>query len=389
LDSSTLCLLAAEEAVDGMSPTAVTLHPAGMQRGGDLDFVPEVVKARPVLRHRWVGLNDRHLPFTALESVPPSDEPAPSTSGYTRFVAEFEVLNEIGSRIHLTGDGGDTLLCAPLLYLADLWRSVRWMRTLTHAIGWARVRRASPWPVLRGAIRASSVDHATAARQLAGQILTGSGGHARLGEVEPLHVDWYPATDAAWMTLDAREAAAQVVRQAAERPVPPGLEYAGQLTVSALQTVGRTARADAQIAAAHGIRQHNPYLDGRVVDSVASIPPRHWSTPAEFKPLLRAAFPGLLPAAVATRATKGSYEADHYRGLRANLAALRRLADGRLAGLGLVDPAPLRRTLQAAASGLPIPVSHLESVITTEAWLHTVDSAPPIRWERAPATVTT
>jgi asparagine synthase (glutamine-hydrolysing) len=243
--------------------------------------------------------------------------------------------------------------------------------------------------LLARAVAASRIDHARAVAMLADVILTGRDQRPPLlGGLEPPMVAWYPPMEVDWMTPGARRAAAQALRQASPHEFPAGLDRAGQLALSALRTVGRTARADVEIAAAHGVRLHNPYLDSRVLDAVAAVPAWRRTSPAAFKPLLLDAFPGLLPQVVAARTTKGSYEADHYRGLRANLTSLRRFVDGRLARLGLISPGPLGRTLDLAAAGLPVPVAGLEQVITTEVWLRAVESTPPTRWVRTRGTVT-
>lgn len=93
----------------------------------------------------------------------------------------------------------------------------------------------------------------------------------------------------------------------------------------------------------------------------------------------------LLPPAIATRTTKGSFDADHYRGLRANLPAVLDLAGGRLAELGLVDARRLRAALQRGAAGLPAPFGLLEPAIAIEVWLRSLSGAPLGRWATAPA----
>ena len=104
--------------------------------------------------------------------------------------------------------------------------------------------------------------------------------------------------------------------------------------------------------------------------------------------MLSGAVADLLPPTVANRGTKGSFDADHYRGIRANLAALLPLADGHLAAAGLVAPAAIRDMLTQAAAGLQVALASLESVLTAEVWLRAVNAAPPITWTTvaAPAT---
>jgi asparagine synthase (glutamine-hydrolysing) len=104
--------------------------------------------------------------------------------------------------------------------------------------------------------------------------------------------------------------------------------------------------------------------------------------------MLSAAVAGLLPPTVANRGTKGTFDADHYRGIRANRADLLPLADGHLAGAGLVAPTALRTMLTQTAAGLQVALAGLESVLAAEVWLRAVNAAPPIAWTTvaAPAT---
>ena len=66
--------------------------------------------------------------------------------------------------------------------------------------------------------------------------------------------------------------------------------------------------------------------------------------------------------------------------MRANLPALHALADGRLAALGLIDPAALRRALTMTAAGLPVAFSTVEPAIAAEVWLRALADAPCIAW---------
>jgi asparagine synthase (glutamine-hydrolysing) len=91
---------------------------------------------------------------------------------------------------------------------------------------------------------------------------------------------------------------------------------------------------------------------------------------------------GLLAPETSARTTKGSFEADHYTGLRANLAELSELADGRVAALGLLHPGRFRGHLARAAAGLPMPLATLEQAVAVEAWLTAHHRDPAPAWTR-------
>lgn len=129
----------------------------------------------------------------------------------------------------------------------------------------------------------------------------------------------------------------------------PGLDASVRTLVDEVREVARSAVADAELAAAWGIDLNNPFLDPSVVDAVLRTPLDRRPPLHSYKPLLSSAMAGLLPHAVASRQTKGSFEADHYAGLRANMPELLELAHGRLAEMGLIDTTRLVQCLGQAA----------------------------------------
>lgn len=336
MDSTSLAMLLAQcrnaRAEDlARAAVAVTVHPAGITAGGDIDYARAAVayartglagRARS-LEHLLCPLDDRHVPYGRMgELIPATDEPAPSTIAIARFDAELALLAGRGVGDLVTGDGGDTLLGPQPGYLPDLaaTRTLRSQtRLLRHALGWARLRRTAVWPLL----------------------------------------------------AQARAAAARGEPGEAAR------------TRTAMRVVARTARADAQITEQlHGISLHNPFTDAAVVDAALAVPGPLRSGPGDYKPLLRQAMAGLLPETVTARRTKGDFTPDQYRGLRTHLQALTRLVDGELAARGLIDPARYRALLTRAAAGAPgIGFHQLNPVLATEVWLRALDQRPAAaRW---------
>ncbi|MFJ6483959.1 albusnodin/ikarugamycin family macrolactam cyclase [Streptomyces sp. NPDC091682] len=348
LDSSTLAALAAR-----CGPvTGVTYHPEGVKAGGDVDHARLVAHAHPAIRHEFMALDDSHLPFTDLDALPLTDEPAPSAITVAQFTAQLRFLAAHGAVVHLTGDGGDNLFMPPPVHLADLTRSGRWLRLVADAQTWARLYRQSPWPLLASAIRRP--------RMLAG----GSG---------PMP----------WMTDYAKELAAPVTTA---YPDTLNMGHADRALLAEARYVGRTAATENQLAAVHGIEMHNPFTDTRVVEAALAAPAvERWSA-RRYKPLLSDVVAGLLPPLVVRRGAKGMFAVDHHHGLRANLQRTLDLADGRLAALGLVKPATVRATLRRAVLGVDIPWGRLEPVLGAELWLRAAEKVDQwITWEERAA----
>ncbi|MBV8828617.1 MAG: albusnodin/ikarugamycin family macrolactam cyclase [Pseudonocardiales bacterium] len=379
-DSTTLTLLTLNQIDNHDRLTAIILHPRGVTRGGDFDYVTQLLAEQPKMQHRWIGLDDSHLPFAQMDKIPASDEPAPMTAAYARMSYQFRTLRGIGSEVHLTGDGGDTLFCAPLLYLADLITAGQYKKAYYHAIGWSRVRRVSPWPLLRDAFLATRCDYAESLNSLSVAFQRCLLSSDLVNGVDTPSAGWHDVRTGPWVTELAYHSTSKMLSEAANRLSPTDFDRANQLTLTALRTVGRTARSDIQVAASHGIVLDNPYLDPSVVSTVLSVSAHEWSSPGHFKPLLIHAFPNLLPKSLEKRTTKGSFEIDHYRGVHTHAPLLHNLVDGELTALGLINPQPLHDAIDLAALGLPVNLTGIERLLATEAWLRAVKTAPATAW---------
>ncbi|TWP43537.1 albusnodin/ikarugamycin family macrolactam cyclase [Lentzea tibetensis] len=381
LDSTSLALLAAERLCPDRTITGVTVHATEATTEGDLGYAREA-GAHPGITHRFMPISATgYEPYRALDTVPVTDEPAPSTIAYKHFAAQLDWMrDQFGTDCHMTGDGGDSLLCTEPIMLADLVASRRLRRAWTESVAWARLRRSAVWPLLADSVRTARSDRPAALRSLARAWRTGRPGRNTSA------VNWVPAAlQPGWSTAEARELAASLVTGIAAHSAPlPRTGFTSLVAAEAMSAVGRTARADVQIAEHHGVPLHNPFLDSRVVDAYLSIPLDARPGPAEYKPVLRRAMDDLFSPALARRTTKGSFTSDFYQGMRTNLDALRDLADGHLAVLGLVDPARLRHELSSAAAGVPGAFESVDPVISAEAWLRALHSAEPVEWSTTP-----
>jgi asparagine synthase (glutamine-hydrolysing) len=379
-DSSALALLAAERVSPDRTMTAVTVHADGITDGGDLTYSHRVAQ-HPGITQRLMPIGQDQLPYSRLDRVPATDEPAPSTVAHARFSAQLHWMRDVcGSDCHLTGDGGDSLLCSPPLMLADLLNAGRYPRAVKEALAWSRLRRISALPLLASALRTMRTPRSVALHAFADALHAGQSS-------DPSAVAWFHATASpAWATTEVRERAANLAAAAAAASPDPANDLTAHVLAETMADVGRTARADVQLAEAAGIALHNPITDSRVIDTCLSVPLRARPGPAAFKPILRAAMADLFPTELAARTTKGSFTSDYYGGIRTNLNSLAALADGRLADLGLLHPTGLQRTLRLAAAGVPAAFVTVEPVIRAEVWLSAIHAAPDIPWITAQQT---
>jgi asparagine synthase (glutamine-hydrolysing) len=379
-DSTALALLAADTSRPDRTVTGVTVYPVGHTDGGDFGYARASARQAGII-HRLMPLDAEHAPYSGLDAVPATDEPAPSTIAHTRFSSQLVWMRDaLGTDCHMTGDGGDSLLCTPPIMLADLLAAGRYRRALSETARWAQLRRLALWPLLDSAYRTARTSRAEALQALAVTLRNGQSQGRPDGDIR-----WY-ATEPVplWATEEARERAAAMADRAAGRTPPaPAASFATTVTAEGMAEVGRTARADIQLAEFVGVPLHNPFTDSRVIDAYLSVPLDERPGPATYKPVLRDAMTDLFPPELAARTTKGDFNPDHYEGMRTNLADLHLLADGRLTALGLIDPAAFRRALTMAAAGLPVPFSTVEPAVAAEVWLRAVGAAQPVVWQPA------
>lgn len=288
-------------------------------------------------------LADKELPYSGLDQVPPTDEPAPVTITSARHVFAYERIRSAGSTLHMTGDGGDALLMQSPQYVLRSAARGRVLRALRDLHGWAKLDRRGPARLLTRLFRTASE----------------------------------PATPR-WLTPRARKMAASDLGPAVMERVRSDTELLG------LRGIGRSAHADTQFAARFGIRLEAPFLDRNVVEAALAFRISDRGSPWSYKPQLTGAVRDLLPEVIAQRRTKDGTDADHHLGLRAHLPNVSALLDGWLAGHGLIDPRGVREELRAAVSGKDTQWGLLEPVVAAEVWGRAVEANPAPSWTRSP-----
>ncbi|MFB8765472.1 albusnodin/ikarugamycin family macrolactam cyclase [Nocardiopsis alba] len=327
-DSTALALIAGEHLHGSeRSVLGVTVHPAGITRGGDLDYARDAGLGRGI-HHEWLPLGVEDAPYQGMGALTAADEPPPSAVSHAYLTRQLRWSSRRHDRsLHLTGDGGDGLLLTRTAHLADLVRSGRPWHAVKEAALWAHTRRTSWWRVAQE---------------------SGKPHQGTLHQRFPLS------------TGNQRE------------------------FVDAVLVAGRTARADGQLAQACGVHIHNPYFDSRLVDLCLSIPPEDLPGPARYKPLMAEAMYDLFPPRLAERTTKGDACPDHFGGLRRALPDLRHLIRGRLEELELLDPERFDRVLEETAAGIRSDLYPVEAAVSMEAWLRALTRHPSTTWTSAP-----
>jgi asparagine synthase (glutamine-hydrolysing) len=273
-----------------------------------------------------------------------------------------------GSRLHLTGFGGDELLYGSVAHLHALARTSPRV-ALGYLRGFAGKYRWRRGDLLRQ-LADRSPYRAWLARVADGLTQAPPSLH------EPL-LDWgFMPRLPPWATPTAAETVREQIRVEAAAAEPLGHGRGQHRELETMRFVSRIARQFAQLAGGLGVTMASPYYDDRVVEAGLAVRPQDRVTPWRYKPLIVEAMRGIVPEVSRARQTKANGDSNEEAGLRRHRVRLLMLfEDSRLARLGLIDPAKLRETLTR-----PLPPSlqfgALDQTVACEVWLRSLEHAP-------------
>lgn len=364
LDSTSVCALAARGGAQVIAYTADGLDPMS----DDVPWARRTVAGLGDVEHHVIAGDRLPMVYEGMRDVDDRfDEPCPAAMHPSRCLAVPRLAAARGSRVHLTGFGGDELLAGSPAHLRTLMR--------THPrTALRRVRGfAAQGPWLYGETLRQLWDRGDYRDWLAraGDQLT-----AVPPPPETPALDWgTPPRLPPWATPDAVDAVRELIRAAARTAEPLAVGRGQHVELESLGNTSRLVRQVGQMAARAGLTLAAPYLDDRVIEAGLAVRPQDRITPWQYKPLIAEAMRGIVPAASLARHTKdeGSYEAEMgMREQRAELLAL--CEDSRLARLGLIDANVLRET---SSRPLPptLPFDALYQTVVCELWLRTLETA--------------
>ncbi len=320
-------------------------HAAGQQlRAVSLSYPPGDPGREDELIAAVVAHWGSPVKWLDIAGIPLLDRPQErAASRGEPFAHAFEMANralaegsrQVGARVAFDGSGGDQLFQVTHVYLADLFRTLRWMRLarewrlkglsgtgLRNFFRWA-VQPVLPRPLLSAAALLR-------------------GGRPLRGYLERPLPEW----------MDARFVRTHGLLEREKQHTPPrnGTNRADYETLWYLTHpyFPRVFAAVAGFALEAGVELRSPLYDRRIVEFALSRPRNERSSGNETKRLLRRAVHGLLPDHIlAPRPFKTGTSGGHLeRSLRKHHAALieRTFQEPlALAELGIVDPAALRR----------------------------------------------
>lgn len=367
LDSTSVCCLAVHCGAKVLAYTADSRDPMGAM-GGDAFWARRTVAGLSNVEHHIIAEDRLPLVYDGLLDMDDRlDEPSTIAIQRSRWLVIPRSAAVRGSRLHLTGFGGDELLAGSPAQLHSLFR-IHPRIALRHARGFATQRR---WPyreTLRQLFDRSSYrawlarvgDQLTALPLPPGTPTMGWGMPPRLPP---------------WATPDAVEAVRELIHTAA-RTAEPLAEARGQhVELEAMESISRMVRHLSQMAARIGLPLAAPYYDDRVIEAGLAVRPQERVTPWQYKPLIIEAMRNVVPEQSLARQTKDEGTNEAQTGLREHRKRLLALCeDSRLGQLGLIDANALREVCSRPMStDLQF---RLSNTVAGEVWLRTLEGTP-------------
>jgi asparagine synthase (glutamine-hydrolysing) len=364
VDSTAVCSLAARRGAKVVAYTAASPDPladdvlwAGRTVAGLGNVEHHVIPAHemPLVYHGVLDMNER------------LDEPCAAAVDRDRWLIIAQRAAARGSRLHLTGFGGDELLYGSLAHLHSLLRTrprvaVRHLRGFVAKYRWPRaevLRQLRDGRPYRAWLRAIANSLTAPPRPLEDPLL-----------------DWgFQPRLPPWVTPDAVHAVRELILTEAHNAEPLAPTRGQHRELETMRFVSRIARQFGELSARSGIALAAPYYDDRVIEAGLGVRPEERITPWHYKPLIREAMRDIVPAKTLARSTKANGTCDEEPGLRRHRAELLALwDDSRLGRLGLIDTDELRETCTR-----PLPpslqLSVLHQSVACEMWLRTLEPA--------------
>lgn len=364
LDSTSVCYLAAR-----CGPSVVTYTADGRDpMAQDAVWARRTVRSLSNVEHHIIADDQLPMLYDGLrEADDRFDEPSSVAVLRNRALFIPQQAAARGSRLHLTGFGGDELLAGSPAHLHAMLRTHP-RTALRHARGFATQR---PWG-RRETLR-QLMDNSRYRDWLArtGDLLT-----APPPPPDTPSLDWGTSPRLPpWATLDAVAAVRELIRTAASTAEPLAERRGQHVELEGMRATSRMVRHMGEMADRLGLALASPYYDDRVIEAGLAVRPQDKITPWRYKPLIVEAMRGVVPAESLSRDTKdeGSHEvAVALREHRGDLLSL--CEDSRLGRLGLIDAHALRKVLSGPLQP-SLPFDALYQTFACEAWLRSLDRA--------------
>lgn len=354
----------------------------------DLTFATNVANDVPAINHWIVEGNRSILQFSGLNDgglgLPKTDLPSRDVVVAAQDDWLFRVIAEV-SQQHMTGEGGDPVLDSARTSFVDMYLAGHRVRAVQAASSWARRSQSSPLQTARALIKLARTSRHRALQAVIRELPTSQ--RVRNG-IEPWEaLCWYGiSAAAAWLTPVGIEGVLNALsfREEGEVTVADTTRPGAYQDWWNIHACNRERASGMAIARQVGITLHTPYYDNAVIQACLSLPGYERSSVEEFKPLVRKAFPDMLPQSLLCRKTKGNFAGSIHRGLRENIADIRDIVDNSfLVSAGLLKREAILASLTKIVTGVEPLSPALDQFIGIELWLQRLNVDYTTWWEGA------
>src|SRR5215211_610119 len=283
LDSTSVCCLAAKQEAKVVAYTAASLDPFA----DDVVWAGRTVAGLGNVEHHIIPAEEMPLVYHGLELEDQLDEPCAATVDRDRWLIIAGRAAARGSRMHLTGMGGDELLYGSLAHLHSMLRTTPRI-ALQHLRGFAAKYR---WP--RSRILQQLTDNSPYQEWL---IRVADNLTAPQPSLDEPLLDWgFQPRLPPWSTPAAVQTVRDLIRDEAHATEPLAQGRGQHRELETMRFVSRNARQFGQMADRIGVTLAAPYHDDRVIEAGLAVRPQERITPWRYKPLIIEAMGGIVP----------------------------------------------------------------------------------------------
>ncbi len=337
MDSTPVTYFAAQGPAHVIASTSYNKDPGGMR---DLEWARRALPSMPDVRHHTMSLDAMPQFFEGLTDL--HDRLDAPTAGYLagpRMKVNIATAIGNGARMYLNGLGGDHVLCGLPSWEHTLFRSrplLAWRRTRANQM----LEGKSPFDTARRLLgnepyRRWFSGLATTARRERME-------RNEIGLAWDLRFGW-----PWWLSADALRSIESRIAEIGEYVEPLGPSRAAHSELAVIRDGAHIVRATGQLGAASAMPFEAPFLDDRVVEACLAVRREERVSPKEYKPLIKEAMRGLLPADFLCRTTRASGATQTVNGFRRHADDLFEwCAESSLVQRGLLDPDVLRRHMR-------------------------------------------
>jgi asparagine synthase (glutamine-hydrolysing) len=384
-DSTSLALIAAKSlAAQEQKLHTITVKSVAAGESEDIKWATHAANLYPNIVSIMIDSHEIPVEYSGLESIPLTDAIAPSLLDIGQITHEMGIIKSKGSRLHLSGEGGDAVLIASYSYLADLLKRLQIGTFFQHAYGWSRVSQISPVTLISSALKLNLTSYRQWLLQQARKLKTRQPSPQMLLS-QPL-IDELVAWDSvpevtSWYTKETVDLVVTDLENWANVAQPFADSPGRHNSVTMIQATAIHSLVQQQVAESFDVNLEFPFLDSLVIEACLCAKPEELTNPFTYKPLLSKALERDLPSSIFTRNTKGDYTVDEIIGFRQNLAVINELFQtSLLANMGIVDLKSLHTFMQQFSMGLAAGSWHFSQTLAVELWLRRVVEASHRFW---------